>query len=115
MALLEYHHQGYVWSDESGGCSETRVSLRKEVGTKLNENATSFASFRTLDPDSEMSTPLRSRHSSSSLSGTPTPAGQGRGSGLGRVPGTPLGRVLAAEGLAVRSPRKIRHRSLPDK
>ncbi|GAA5882537.1 hypothetical protein JCM16303_002031 [Sporobolomyces ruberrimus] len=62
-----------------------------------------------------MSTPLRSRHSSSSLSGTPTPAGKGRGSGLGRVPGTPLGRVLAAEGLAVRSPRKIRHRSLPDK
>ncbi|GAA5904189.1 Nur1/Mug154 family protein [Sporobolomyces salmoneus] len=58
-----------------------------------------------------MSTPLRSRHSSSNLAGTPTRAG----GGLGRVPGTPLGRVLAAEGLAVRSPRKIRHKSLPDK
>ncbi|GAA6011656.1 hypothetical protein JCM11491_004723 [Sporobolomyces phaffii] len=62
-----------------------------------------------------MDTPLRSRASSGSLSGTPTPAPRNRGSGLGRVPGTPLGRVLAAEGYTVRSPRKIRQRSLPDK
>ena len=59
-----------------------------------------------------MSTPLRSRASSNNLIGTPT---RSSGSGLGRVPGTPLGRVLAAEGYSVRSPRKIRHRSLPDK
>ncbi|GAA5947525.1 hypothetical protein JCM3765_001715 [Sporobolomyces pararoseus] len=59
-----------------------------------------------------MSTPLRSRPSSNNLIGTPT---RSSGSGLGRVPGTPLGRVLAAEGYSVRSPRKIRHKSLPDK
>ncbi|GAA5855645.1 hypothetical protein JCM5353_005115 [Sporobolomyces roseus] len=80
-----------------------------------------------------MHTPLRSRHSSSNLSGTPssstnTPTrshsvieskrslgNQSTQQQLGRVPGTPLGRVLAAEGLAVRSPRRIRQKSLPDK
>ncbi|GAA5842163.1 hypothetical protein JCM3766R1_000023 [Sporobolomyces carnicolor] len=67
-----------------------------------------------------MSAPLRSRHSTTGPSGrtTPTRAPGGSGSGLGRVPGTPLGRVLAAEGFAVRSsssPRKIRHKSMPDK
>ncbi|GAA5931749.1 Nur1/Mug154 family protein [Sporobolomyces koalae] len=69
-----------------------------------------------------MSTPLRTQRSSSNLSGTPssaynTPTGRSTrvGAGLSRVPGTPLGRVLAAEGYTVRSPRKIRQKSLPDK
>ncbi|GAA5915677.1 hypothetical protein JCM8208_005916 [Rhodotorula glutinis] len=34
---------------------------------------------------------------------------------MARDPGTPVGRLLAAEGLAVRSPRRVRQRSLGDK
>jgi hypothetical protein len=36
-------------------------------------------------------------------------------SGLGRAPGTPVGRLLASEGLPVRSPRRVRQRSWQQK
>ncbi|GAA5859018.1 hypothetical protein JCM1840_003714 [Sporobolomyces johnsonii] len=74
-------------------------------------------------------TQSRSRHSSSSYrtptAGTPASGAAAsahsatdsrRGLALqsmARDPGTPVGKLLKAEGLAIRSPRKIRQRSLP--
>ncbi|GAA5829496.1 hypothetical protein JCM11251_000179 [Rhodosporidiobolus azoricus] len=55
-----------------------------------------------------MSTPVRHSavHSRRAL---------GDQAGLGRAPGTPVGRLLASEGLPVRSPRRVRQRSLQQK
>ncbi|GAA6060551.1 hypothetical protein JCM10212_006915 [Sporobolomyces blumeae] len=76
-----------------------------------------------------MDTPLRPRRSTDSPASTPTTTGRpsalesrralGSQAGqnkLARLPGTPVGRVLAAEGIqGIRSPRRIRHKSLPTK
>ncbi|GAA5970120.1 hypothetical protein JCM11641_000277 [Rhodosporidiobolus odoratus] len=39
----------------------------------------------------------------------------GEQSGMARAPGTPVGRLLAAEGLPVRSPRRVRQKSWQQK
>ncbi|KPV76029.1 uncharacterized protein RHOBADRAFT_53029 [Rhodotorula graminis WP1] len=62
-------------------------------------------------PNAAAASPSSSRHSTLES----RRALGARASGMARDPGTPVGRLLAAEGLAVRSPRRVRHRSLADK
>ncbi|GAA5890322.1 hypothetical protein JCM6882_008794 [Rhodosporidiobolus microsporus] len=69
-----------------------------------------------LDPSGQSPAPSTSSTSTPGRhSATHSRRALGDQAGLGRAPGTPVGRLLASEGIPVRSPRRVRQRSWQQK
>jgi hypothetical protein len=115
------------------GAQEAKDLVHSEFDHLLANCWRTFLPLPHLDTPMNLSTPPqgRSRHLSSSTRTPSTPTNTGArqfgpdtrralggppGSGAGlRDRGTPVGRLLASEGMPIRSPRKVRQRSWVEK